>query len=416
MAAPTVRPAVRLSARFESTFAYKTIKDRLPVILTKVIDHLSRRADQIESVYGSESREEVKQTIGRLSKLRNELQTNKDYISIEDSYSDSVIWNEQIPREESPRWFEGSWLFAECYFYRRIFEAFQLAKHLERYDYFSEQKQAALTNSMTAIHALTESVETTKIDVETLWTVSLWGNKCDLSLSNGQDNSQEEDPILQLQKYDCRILHNDIKLVAELVRSKNNLKLAVILDNAGFELVTDLILLDHLTSYGHASEIRLYVKMMPWFVSDALTHDVLYVIDTLEASKVPSTAALGRRCKGYLDSKQWTVHERSYWTLPYDYSEMKEVDPKLYDELSGADLLVFKGDLNYRKLVGDRAWKVDIDFQQSLLGFRPSPLVTLRTIKADTVTGLEVGVAEKAASSDPNWMITGEFAVVQYVP
>lgn len=65
MAAPKTEPAVHLSARFEGSFAYKTVKDRLPVILTKVIDHLSRKASYIESSHGPTGREEVKQTIGR---------------------------------------------------------------------------------------------------------------------------------------------------------------------------------------------------------------------------------------------------------------------------------------------------------------------------------------------------------------
>jgi hypothetical protein len=44
----------------------------------------------------------------------------------------------------------------------------------------------------------------------------------------------------------------------------------------------------------------------------------------------------------------------AYWTLPYDYAAMAARDPRLYADLGGAALVVFKGDLNYRKLVGDR--------------------------------------------------------------
>lgn len=193
-------------------------------------------------------------------------------------------------------------------------------------------------------------------------------------------------------------------------------QLAVVLDNSGFELVTDLILLDHLTSEKFASEVRLYVKMMPWFVSDALTHDVFYVINQLEASKSSHTAALGKRCRACLDSKKWTVHERNFWTLPFDYASLDAVDHQLYDELSEADLVIFKGDLNYRKLVGDRDWDVSTDFTESLMGFRPAPLVTLRTIKAETVTGLTEKAAKKASDTASDWMVTGDFAVVQYVP
>lgn len=69
MAAPKVEPAGHLSARDERSFAYKTIKDRLPVILTKVIDLLSRRASEIECHHGIIGREETKQIIGKCSSL-----------------------------------------------------------------------------------------------------------------------------------------------------------------------------------------------------------------------------------------------------------------------------------------------------------------------------------------------------------
>ena len=94
---------------------------------------------------------------------------------------------------------------------------------------------------------------------------------------------------------------------------------------------------------------------------------------------------------------------------------MKQKDAKLYQELADADLVIFKGDLNYRKLVGDRDWKVTTDFKASLLGFTPAPLVTLRTIKAETVTGLKEEDAERARAANPDWMVTGDFAVVQFV-
>ena len=42
----------------------------------------------------------------------------------------------------------------------------------------------------------------------------------------------------------------------------------------------------------------------------------------------------------------------SYWTLPLDYSEMRENSPTLYSELAKSDLLIFKGKpiCNYTKL------------------------------------------------------------------
>ena len=41
----------------------------------------------------------------------------------------------------------------------------------------------------------------------------------------------------------------------------------IVLDNSGFELVTDLMMGDWLLSTGHVKEVVFHPKNMPWFVS-----------------------------------------------------------------------------------------------------------------------------------------------------
>lgn len=105
--------------------------------------------------------------------------------------------------------------------------------------------------------------------------------------------------------------------------------------------------------------------------------------------------------------------EESYWTEPYDYAEMKNVNPTLYNKISEAFLVIFKGDLNYRKLMGDVNWVYTTDFLEALRGFRPTNLVTLRTIKADVCCGLPPGKAESLKKVEPNWMETGRYGLIQ---
>lgn len=91
---------------------------------------------------------------------------------------------------------------------------------------------------------------------------------------------------------------------------------------------------------------------------------------------------------------------------------MKKIDPELHNSFVGSKLLIFKGDLNYRKLVGDVCWPHTEKFSVALRGFGPAPLVTLRTIKADVAVGLQPGQAEKVAENDTDWLLTGKYAVV----
>ena len=74
---------------------------------------------------------------------------------------------------------------------------------------------------------------------------------------------------------------------------------------------------------------------------------------------------------------------------------------------------MFKGDLNYRKLVGDRTWAVDTPFATALHGFRPGPLCVLRTLKCNTVAGVAAEAAARAAAEDDTWMVSGKWAVIQ---
>ena len=67
-----------------------------------------------------------------------------------------------------------------------------------------------------------------------------------------------------------------------------------------------------------------------------------------------------------MNSGIWEVLVDSFWTYPCVYSELKKVDPQLYSGLAEAKLVIFKGDLNYRKLVGDINWETTVNFKTSL--------------------------------------------------
>jgi hypothetical protein len=73
----------------------------------------------------------VKDVIGSFSKLKNEAQTNKPFTVFTSDGPDVSLWNTYYEREtkregEEPRWFHTSWLYTECYMYRRIHEVFEL--------------------------------------------------------------------------------------------------------------------------------------------------------------------------------------------------------------------------------------------------------------------------------------------------
>jgi len=246
--------------------------------------------------------------------------------------------------------------------------------------------------------------------------VALWGNKCDLSISAGASNYQTNvDPIGQAKLLQSNVLgDDDTSQVWRLLASKPQCCVDFILDNAGFELFADLCLAEFLISSGTASRIRFHGKQMPWFVSDVTTSDWLWTLEQLSSSSTAALSRLGQRWQQYLSDGIWQFSTHPFWTLPYDFTSMKSAAQDLYDNLSASDLVLFKGDLNYRKLVGDRAWPTTTPFTVALCEFSPAPLCCLRTLKCDVVVGLPEGQAELTEARAADWMLTGSYAVIQF--
>src|SRR6266571_2356896 len=95
---------------------------------------------------------------------------------------------------------------------------------------------------------------------------SLWGNRADLGFRIGRSPQSREQGSARLVADDSADLWAALGPDARVV---------VAADNAGRELLGDLVLIDHLLQHGHASAIMLHVKPCPYYVSDATTSDVL---------------------------------------------------------------------------------------------------------------------------------------------
>ncbi|XP_063598157.1 damage-control phosphatase ARMT1-like [Penaeus indicus] len=425
-----------LSGRRVGSFAYLTIKDRLPVILTKVIDFLCREKVSIGKQYGEAAQEGCKEVIGRLSQLKNEMQTNKPFRILQadpsaSPHDDSDEYNRELEKftienEEQPKWFTAPWLYAECYMYARIHEAFYLCDPLRGFDPFLVQKQKALVDSKGAVDCLSKRVMTAcnsvsnftqqllKQYVIQLLEVCLWGNRCDLSISGGADRAQESDIFSSLDKMRPQILDNNADLLWQLLVSlpEDQRDLVLVLDNAGFELVSDLCFLTFLMESALATSVTIHTKTRPWFVSDTLHSDLMWTIEKLREFG-DSNAEMANKWANYLSSGQWKISENKFWTQHHDFASMNEVDPRLYSELCKASLVIFKGDLNYRKLTGDLDWPTNSSFQRALRGFSPAPILVLRTAKGGPVVGLAPGVAERTAAVASDWNISGDYGLIQ---
>ncbi|XP_063232764.1 damage-control phosphatase ARMT1-like [Bacillus rossius redtenbacheri] len=425
---------VPFSAKYKQSFAYATLKERIPAILNNFAEGLCKDKNDLVKKFGQEAERDLQAVLKSLSTLGNEINLNKPLIPLTTSRSDVPLWNklleDQAKKEGGDlKWYSTVFLYWECYLYRRLKQIFELSENLQNFDYFQKVKESSLINTLDSCALFASYLikklnkadllpEEVKKEAIRLMKLNLWGNRFDMSISLGVASSSSDNPMELVDSLEEFILVDDTeKIWNKLAEIRNaNKTIDFVNDNSGYEIFADLCLADFLLTFGFASKIRFNLKSIPWYVSDALEDDVKWTVDILSemGSHSASLPELSKRWKSYLDSDRLELTKSDFWTLPYEYCMMQKIDPKLHEKLSASSLLFFKGDLNYRKLLADLNWPSTESFSTALQGFQPTCLVAVRTIKAEVVCGLKPGVAEALSAKNPKWNTTGDYGLVQY--
>lgn len=206
----------------------------------------------------------------------------------------------------------------------------------------------------------------------------------------------------------------------------------IILDNTGTEHFSDLCLADWLITRNYCDKVIFHCKVYPWFVSDVTKNDFVWLLD--EMMRVASSLDPGRvmesiskKWRLYLSEGKWEIKDNLFWNSFYPYTHMHQVAPRLFSEMSAAGKLwIFKGDLNYRKLVYDCKWSFSEDFNVALgslarkdTSTKKPAILALRTCKADVVVGVDKDKIKKLDSILPNdydqgWLVCGKYGVIQF--
>lgn len=258
--------------------------------------------------------------------------------------------------------------------------------------------------------------------------IALWGNATDLSLLShlsleDLQSLQGRDAIRKSQR---NIVDNDIDDVWAYLQSSPSQvdrQVDLVLDNAGFELFTDLLYAAYLLDCRIATSVRLHMKRFPWFVSDVIPTDMGSLFEHLESAECfPDREYLDRlvsRLRSLFESGAINATSDPFWTTPYSFHEMPLKAPALFDQLQSSYLVIFKGDLNYRKLTRDGLWPHTTSFIEALgpLGQSKMKILALRTNKSDTCVGVESqGKLDALNTEAPGgaWVRNGRYAVISF--
>eukprot|EP01079_Euglenida_sp_SAG-EU17-18_P008990 gene8991-1613_t len=324
-------------------------------------------------------------------------------------------------------WVEAPWLYGEVFF-------FHLILHLSSghqpnagplQDIFSRPKMASLHSATAPILALLSAVDQAETKagglagmVPHLLHACLWGNQVDLCMfTDGrfEDGSFSSVSFMAMYgaegKPDSSILCDNTQQIAQALNDlPDGSTLAVIADNFGYELFTDLVLIDVLLRVGLVHKVKVHVKTVPYYVSDATLEDIGVLVDHMRALQGWQAQAFSASLSQHQKLDRLTFANHPFWDSPLEFIDMPSC---IREDLRQAALVIVKGDLNYRKLVGDRHWSHTAPFSAAVSYF-PAPVASLRTLKSELVVGLAPEVVAQARSHDPQWLVSGSYGVIQF--
>lgn len=289
-------------------------------------------------------------------------------------------------------WADMPFLAVELYFYARILLAFSYNTATPA-DPFQSVKEAANLQAIESLTILTDYCEP-DCDIRELLRRSVTGNIADLS----QHAVPEADQVSLLV---------DESDAAERLFASGMQRIDLVCDNAGMDILTDLLLIHRISSY--CSHIVMHIRPWPMFVSDMTMTDMENLIRQLVSSPVPAAKHLGKNITQLLQQNRLTLRASPALGLPVCFCEDKALTRETFEN---TELVIFKGDLNYRYFAGDRRWPHITEKRHFSEQFS-HPAICLRTLKSEVLVGLPPEIAAGTLHLHPDWLTSSRYGIIQ---
>ena len=108
--------------------------------------------------------------------------------------------------------------------------------------------------------------------------------------------------------------------------------------------------------------------------------------------------------------------QHPFWCTGFAFWDLHSEAPDLFLHLSKSDLVIFKGDLNHRKLTYDCQAPASTPFSVAIGPMASAAgaprICSLRTVKSDVVVGLgDDGdeISQRLDKEEPGWKISGKY-------
>lgn len=231
--------------------------------------------------------------------------------------------------------------------------------------------------------------------------------------SNSGDLSQ----LHEIRSESVKCLCNETEICQNYLDvAKPYSRFDIICDNSGAELFSDIYLAVFFLVYGLAKKVVFHLKPCPFFVSDATIDDFSKLVAALTKNG-KNTELLD-----FISKKKIEVWTNDFWVEPYYFDKMPDDLKSHFDK---SDLVIIKGDLNYRRLVGD--FNNYTDKAKSSIKFetleerclfknksnKNIPLVAPRVLKSDVFVGIDSVFEAIGRNSDSQFKTDGKWGVIQ---
>ena len=370
-----------------SSFAYFTVHERLPAIGRIAADRLKDLPGAFES---------IRQL---MADIRSNNKIDRKFFRNATDFTKSTI-----SQNSELSWLRLPFFKIESLFYSAINSIANYEKN--KIDPFDEIK---LSSHNDAIRQLNNSKDTdfdatgNILDLlYVLMTQAIIGNEFDYSSMKFLRKSQTPHSTSS-----DRIIINEMNYFCKKI-IKRELKIAYILDNVGPELLYDLILIDFMLSRELARSITIFPKKQPMFVSDATMGDIAEFLAALKCSAGPGVD-LADSINSAINNGALSVEIHADWNDPRHFSNLTA---SLVECLNIHDLIITKGDLNYRRFLEDRRWPLGQDARLATENV-PFESLCLRSLKSECLVGVPEQVALTARMARESWLTDGYFGIAQ---
>ncbi len=316
-------------------------------------------------------------------------------------------------------WFSAPWWFVELFAYRCI-----LAHTEPGQDPFGPHKEdALLRDGAVLLETSEELLDRARAGNDEAWLHalvlrSLWGNRADLSMSGGEVSGvphAKEAAVAQAEGADdlerelaeSGLIRDDSRALASRLVSCAG-RVVLVLDNAGPEFLTDLFLVHALLSLGRVAHVELHIKTDPVFVSDVTEPDVELHLAFLESHPAAFARAVAATVRAALADGRLSLLPHAFYVSP------ARVHPDISRLYAAADVVVLKGDANFRRIVEDRRWDPTTPLHVAWApvgvddGSVAPAVASLRTLKSESLVGIHPDALARADRAfGDGWRVSG---------